>query len=153
MDQSSSTSVTQAVSSDEFKRMWASLSLTQRRYVIARQEHPSIKSAAKSLGISPRTAYAWPAVVEEAARALMDQRLLGILTMIESAATKAAMRLDELVGSSDESVALTATRDALDRYLGKPTQRQEVKHEGELNIESATLEAALEALTKRAQSL
>lgn len=50
----------------------------------------------------------------------------------ESLADKAINRLERLLDSEDDGVAVRAASQVLDRYLGKPSQRHE--HEGHVEL-------------------
>lgn len=53
-----------------FKALWCELSPLQRRYVVTRQSHITMKDAAESVGISLRAAYGWRNHVEKAVEML-----------------------------------------------------------------------------------
>ncbi|MCS4087293.1 hypothetical protein GGQ10_002119 [Salinibacter ruber] len=116
-----------SVSSDgELGRIWDDLNLNQRRFVVARQHHSSVKDAAEEVGVAPRTAYAWPDKVDRAVELVAEERMQGVLKMLEEAAEQGAARLLELVNSQDENVALNALRYAINQTQGKPTQHRDV---------------------------
>lgn len=72
-----------------------------------------------------------------------------VLSIVQNTAIRAALRVDDLVSSQDENVALSASKYALDRLLGKPTQRQEVDMSADLSVESESLSAAVALFSER----
>lgn len=119
---------------NEFADIWNSLTLTQRRFVVAMQEHPTKKDAAEAIGISPQTAYNWGGEVSAAVEFVRNHTAIAQLGIIIANGTKAAMVVGKLLDSSDEAIRLRAAQDILDRNLGKATQRQEVENSGETRI-------------------
>lgn len=137
----------------KFVDIWSDLTHAQRQYVIARQEHPTKKDAAEAIGVPSSTVYKWPDVVEDAVRLVQEEAISSALSMLTSGLAKAAMVKLAGLDSGDERVQQSAATEVLDRLLGKPTQRQEVTHDGALEVESETLSDVTAALLDRAGDL
>lgn len=111
---------------ERFEHMWNRLTPTQRRFVVAMQEHPTKKDAAESIEISPQTAYNWPGVVDEVVSFVANDVALAMLGIIRANATKAAAVKAKGLDSIDERIAQGAATEIIDRVGGRPTQRQEI---------------------------
>lgn len=124
----------EATQATTFAELWDRLTPTQRRFVVAMQEHPTKKDAAEAIGIAPNTAYNWNGEVNDAIDFVRNNTAIAQLGILMANGTKAAMVVGKLLESRDESVRLRAAQDILDRNLGKATQRQELDHGGDLTI-------------------
>lgn len=111
------------------------LSATQIRFCISRVDCSSDKDAADAIGISARTAYAWPSGTKETIRrvvttmqvdAVRSARLLLERHVLEAASVK----LQALRGDVFEGHEQAASTEILDRVLGKPKGSVEVQGDG-----------------------
>ena len=109
----------------EFADIWNELTPTQRRFVVAMQEHPTKKEASAAIGISPNTAYNWPPIVDEAVSFAINNVALATLGIIQANAIKAAMIKAKGLDSDDEKIAQAVATEIIDRNLGKAIQRSE----------------------------
>lgn len=109
----------------DFAAMWALLTPTQKRFVVAMQEHPTKKAAAEAIDIHPGTAYNWNGEVDAVINFIRDNTALAMLGIYQNHGSKAAMVVGKLLDSPDEAVRLRAAQDIIDRNLGKATQRNE----------------------------
>ena len=120
--------------SEQFADLWASLGHNQRRFVVAMLESKTKKEAAESIGVKPDTVYHWNGEVDDAvdlARSDIQAAAVGIL---QATSTKAAAIKTAGLDSENERMRQDAASEILDRNLGKPTQRSEVKHDGDVVI-------------------
>jgi len=141
-----------ASSDQDFEALWQRLSDSQQRYVVARQNHARKKDAANEVGIAPQTVYGWPDYVEDAADRLLDHTKETIKAGLESAAGKAIVELKQrLLEADDERTALKAVKYVIDQLEGKPTQKQDIDMQGEVEVESDALDDAMDQLTKAAE--
>lgn len=111
---------------NSFSDIWNQLTPSQRRFVVAMQEHPTKKEASAAVDISPNTAYNWPPIVDIACDFMANNIALATLGILQANAGKAAMVKAKGLDSSDEKIAQSAATEIIDRNLGKPTQRNEV---------------------------
>jgi hypothetical protein len=89
-------------------------------------------------------------VKREAARELAIERIAGL-------ADKAVMRLEQLLDSSDDRVAVKAAKDVLDRVLGRATQTTltaevELETKNPEELETSQLRARLARLMAAAEA-
>lgn len=96
------------------------LTIIQMRYVMARQQYPTKAEAARAIGVSPNTVYAWPDVVEETAKSLALERMAMVESILDKGALKAMFVLMDQLSSDDERVRLRAADQILNRAMGKP---------------------------------
>ncbi|MCS3707194.1 hypothetical protein GGP62_002181 [Salinibacter ruber] len=146
--------INQEIDSSEadFESLWERLSAAQKRYVVARQDHGHKKDAAEAVDLSPQTVYGWPGYVEVAADRLLDNTKETIQAGLQSAAGKAMVELKQrLLEADDERTALKAVKYVIDQLEGKPTQKQEVDMQGEVEVESDSLDDAMDQLAQAAE--
>ena len=108
-----------------FWQLWEQLSLTQRRYAVARLSCGTKAEAAKSVGIEPGTAYGWPCEVERVVELLADDIVASTVEMLTQTLAKAAIVKIDGLSSSDERVKQAAATEIMDRVIGKATQKLE----------------------------
>lgn len=120
---------------DDFSALWHKLTTTQRRFVVAMQQHPTKKDAAEAIGIAASTAYNWNGEVDAAVDFIRNRTAEATLGILVSQSASAAMVVGKLLTSNDEAIKLRAAQDILDRNLGKATQRQEIDHSGGVTVE------------------
>lgn len=106
--------------------LWRNLSRNQRRFVVAMQECATKKEAAEAIGLEPDTVYRWPGIVDEAINALSADVEAAVWDIIADSAAKAAMVKVAGLDESDDRLRQAVASEILDRFLGKPTQRQEI---------------------------
>lgn len=117
--------------SDRLLELLRQLSKDQIRFIVACQDYPNKKYAAKAVGIKSNTVYKWPDIVNEAAQ----------LMAIEMAGSAAAIRKRNLVkammvkvaglDSSDESIRQKAATEIIEGVLGKAGQNLDITTKGE----------------------
>lgn len=112
--------------SEELSAIWRTLSHNQRRFVIAMQECATKKEGAAAIELEPQTVYRWPDAVDKAIELMALDVKNAALTILEGAIEKAAWVKVTGLDSSDEKLRQAVAAELLDRYLGKPTQRQEI---------------------------
>lgn len=135
----------------DFEALWQRLSAPQKRYVVARQDHGNKADAAKAVNLSPNTVYGWPDYVDEAAERLLDNTRKTIQAGLNSAAGKAVVELKQrLLEADDERTALKAVKYVINQLEGKPVQKSEVDMQGEVEVESNSLDDAMETLAQAA---
>lgn len=133
--------------------IWGDLTPPQKKYVVAYQRHTSKADAAKEIGRSASTIYSWPDKVDHAAELFSDATAELAMQELEEALVEAAMVKTQEVrrpGSTQENQQDAAT-DIMDRVMGKPTQKQEVDMQGEVEVESDSLDDAIDQLTAAAE--
>ena len=106
--------------------LWAELTPTQRRFVVAMTEYPNKKESAEAIGIAPQTAYNWNGNVNDAIDFVRENIALATLGVLTANAAKAAMVKSAGLDSNDERIAQAAATEIIDRILGKSIQRSEI---------------------------
>lgn len=135
--------------------LWNRLTPVQKRYCVVMQHAASKKAAAEEIGIPVGTVYHWPSYVDDAVQLLQDHAVEAAMAELQGALVEAAMVKTREIrepGTTGKAQQDAAT-EIIDRIVGKPTQRQEVQHEGGLQVESESLASVMEALKKRAGKL
>lgn len=117
--------------SDALEEALAQLTTDQIRWVIARQENPSNKEAAKAIGISVRAVYKWPPIVKETARLMAADGLATAQHVLKRSLAKAALVKAAGLDSGDERIRQAAATEIIDRAMGKAEQKHRVGGEGE----------------------
>jgi phage terminase small subunit len=130
--------------------IWEQLTPSQKKFVVAYQRHVSKADAAEEVGLAASTVYSWPDRVDRAAELFSDATAELAMQELEEALVEAAMVKTQEVrdpGSTEESQQDAAT-DVLDRVMGRPTQKQDVDMDAEVDVESSDLDDAIDALAK-----
>lgn len=130
------------------REIYSLLTYAQRRFVQARLEYASIKDAAESIGISPKTAYGWKKrdIIDEAVELLREDVVSSTVALLKSALFEAAIVKMEGLRDEDGRIRQSASSDIMDRILGKATQP--LKHSGEIDVKKLSddeLRALLES--------
>ncbi len=112
------------------------LTLTQLRYVVARNECRTDKEAAETIGISPATVKGWTnkEQVDEAVRLMIWD---GIITARELRRRNLAKAMAIKVAgldSGDERLQQNVATEIIEGELGKPKQEVEQHNDGELVV-------------------
>jgi len=108
-------------------------------YVLERAEVHSATQACKNADITRNVYYGWTEEEREYLNGLALQLKLEVALkakLVLRAATKEAaeVKVSGLTYKKDERIKQSAATEILDRMLGKPMQRQELKQEGEIRI-------------------
>jgi hypothetical protein len=111
---------------DEFATIWRSLNHNQRRFVVQMAESPTKKDAAMAINIDAHTVYNWPKSVDRAVELYHDHIRDAASGIIADSVARAALVKIAGLDSDDERIRQMSSTEILDRYFGKPTQRQEV---------------------------
>lgn len=99
------------------EKIIGSLTETQQRYVMARLQCGTKNAAARMVGISNTTPYNWKnlQIIEALIGHLSLKPVLEGLVILQDAIPEAALNIKDLQHSDDDSVALRASQDILDR--------------------------------------
>lgn len=129
--------------SGELSEILSRLSVDQRRFVVARMEHPTKGDAAKAIGLRPNTIYRWPEDVERAIELLSQDVIEGAKVVRLQALLKAVMVKVEGLNSKDEKIRQEAATEIIEWELGKAPQRQEVTGAGGGAIKTETVQTMI----------
>jgi phage terminase small subunit len=102
-----------------FHEIWKTLTLTQRRFILAMTHSGTKRQAALSLGLSPDTVYRWPPEVNEAINLMFADIKRLAQEELAQAALRAALVKAEALNDEDPQVRQQASTEILDRVLGK----------------------------------
>jgi hypothetical protein len=99
------------------KDLIGSLRPVEQQYIGARLRHHTKDAAARAVGISPSTVYNWKArlLIEAIVGYLQVDPILKGMTMVAQAVPDAVRNVTDLQFSPDDRVALSASKDILDR--------------------------------------
>ena len=107
-------------------------------YVLERADVNTDKDGYINSGITKRAFYKWPRETREhlnkLALALKLETALKAKLVLRAATKEAAEIKVEGMKSRNERIKQGASTEILDRMLGKPMQRQEMKQEGDIKI-------------------
>ena len=103
---------------EKFDAIWADLSHTQRRFVIAMTQHSSKREAALALDLNPDTVYRWPAVVDEALGFIMKDVLKSTWDILRHYSAQAAFTKTRGLKSKDEKLRQQVATEILNRVIG-----------------------------------
>ena len=108
--------------SDQLSELLAQLSTDQIRFIVARQEFPSDKEAAESVGIKPDTVYRWPDIVKDTVKLMAADGLLTAAEVLKRSVAKAALVKAAGLDTNDDRLRQAVASDILDRVMGKAKQ-------------------------------
>lgn len=120
--------------SEQLAEIWGALTHNQRRFVVAMQESTTKRDAAESIGMTADAVYRWNGLVDKAIDLMSRDVRVSMFAVLESYGIKAAMLKAAALDSKNENVRQSASTEIMDRLLGKPTQRQETEHSGEVEV-------------------
>lgn len=115
---------------EKLRKILRGLTPQQLRFVAVRPHCNSDAEAAIEAGISPSTVWRWPQRVHAAVRLMSGDGMIASHELLRSALPKAAMRKIDALDSLDERIQQAAATEILDRFHGKPTQKNEVSAPG-----------------------
>lgn len=138
----------------EFQSRWNDLTVEQQAYAIARLSMQTKKASAKRAGVTEQTVQRWDHV-EQLVKDMLAEKADGALAIMEAGLTRAAqMKVKALDDDAHPNVQQDAATYILNRFLGMPTQKAEVKADIKadigLNVKQMTreeLHALIERLT------
>ena len=119
---------------DRLAEIVKKLSISQIRFVVARQETKSDKDAAEVIGISPSTVKKWDnkKMVDEAVRLMVYD---GVVTALElrrrNLAKAMAIKVSGLDLEDDERLRQNVATEIIEGELGKPKQQTDITSKGE----------------------
>lgn len=110
------------------RALLVTLTPKQLRYVAERYRHDSNADALRVLGMSPDAPYRWGnrADVDEAVRLMAFDGVFVSRELLRRALPQAAVVKVAALESGDERIQQAAASEILDRFHGKPTQKNEV---------------------------
>lgn len=103
----------------KFSHIWQQLTHNQRRFVVQMLECKTKKEAAGIIGLDPRTVYSWPSTIDDAITLLSENVRDSAVSILASAAAKAAMIKQAGLDSDDETMRQGIASEILDRIIGK----------------------------------
>ena len=108
--------------SERLSEILPQLSKDQLRYVIARQEHPTKKDAAVSIGMKANTAYNWNGLVEEAVELMALESVESARIMNRKVIPKAMAVKIAALDSDNEAIRQKAATELIEWMTGKAPQ-------------------------------
>ena len=108
-------------------------------YVLERSKVSKDSEAFRAMGISPSTFYCWPKErrehLAEVAQRLKRASAVRAMMILQGATEEAAqIKVDGMRQKRDKRIQQACSTEIMDRVLGKPTQKQEVKTDEKINI-------------------
>lgn len=103
-----------------FQEIWHQLTDVQRRFLIARTQHPSKHQAALSIGLQPDTVYHWGPLINEALALIQAQILQTAVIQLSQVVARAALIKTQGLDLADPRLQQQVATEILDRVLGKP---------------------------------
>ena len=98
------------------------LTKEQLRFIVALQEYPSKDAAAKAIKVKPSTVYAWPDIVDEAARLLALDAVESALELRRRNLVKAMGVKAAGLDSKNEPLRQKTASEIIEWELGKAAQ-------------------------------
>jgi len=112
--------------SDELEKVLSRLNAEQIKFVVARQEYPTDKEAAESIGVKVNTVYKWGSDVKEAIRLMAFDGLTTALHLRRRNLAKAMMIKVDGLDSKDEPLKQRVATEIIEWETGKASQPHEV---------------------------
>ena len=109
-----------------FEALWRKLTKAQRRFVVEYPSYKTKKACAEALELNYKSVYNWPDYVWKAVSMYEDSAVEGASSVLTESITKAALVKAAGLDSTDERIQQMTATEILDRYFGKPKQRQEL---------------------------
>lgn len=119
--------------SDKLTNLLGQLTITQLRYVVARNESKSDKEAAETIGISPATVKGWEnkLQVDEAVRLMLSDGVIMARSLRRRNLAKAMAVKVSGLDSEDEKTRQAAATEIIEWELGKPQNKTDITTGGE----------------------
>ena len=106
------------------------LTKEQLRFIVALQEYPSKDAAAKAIKVKPSTVYAWPDIVDEAARLLAEDAVIAAREIRRRNLVKAMGVKAAGLDSKDDSLRQKVASEIIEWELGKAAASLDVTSKG-----------------------
>ena len=120
--------------SDQLRVVLEQLSPDQIRFVVARQEYPTDKEAAESIGLKPDTVYHWKsrdkAPIDEAGALMAGDGLVVAAHVRRKSLAKAMLVKVGGLDSEDERLRQNVATEVIEWEMGKAAQRTEASGPG-----------------------
>ena len=106
----------------ELDEVLSQLSIDQLRFVVARLQYPTDKSAAEAVGISKDTVYRWPEIVKEAVRLMAVDGLVAATHIRRRNLAKAMMVKADGLDSDSEGIKQKVATEIIEWEMGRAVQ-------------------------------
>lgn len=141
---------------EECQQLIGTLRPIEQQYIAARLKHRTKDAAARAIGMAPSSIYNWKnrAIIEALIGYLQVDPILKGMTMIAQAVPDTVQNVLDLRYSQDDRVALSASKDVLDRAgvtAGKSETTIDIAIYKEMPTEQLDLEIARELKAIEAQ--